>query len=655
MRRYSFFLFCSLLLTALASWSAPAQAWWNDEWELRKKLTLNAGPAGAAINEPIGAMPVLIRLHSGNFKFEAAKQDGSDLRFVAGDDKTPLKFHIEKYDSLLGEAFVWVNLPDLRPGAQSDIWLYYGNRKAAPAEDAKGTYDPDTALVYHFGERGTPLRDWSAWGNNAQSAAPSVDGTLIGPGLRFDGKTTVTLPPSPSLAWDNGAAMTWSAWIKPTPGQTNAAIYTRRSGATSIAIGIDKATPFVEVIDTFGSHRTNATATVRPDAWHHLAVVASAQTLTLYLDGAAVASLNTTLPAMNGTALLGGDVAPPVPAPTTTDGATAPAAPTPTPVQAPSSGDPAVPAPDATAPAAAPVAYANYVGELDELQIAKVARPAGFLKAATISQGPDNAKLLALSGDEETGSWLSGYLAVIVKAVTLDAWVVIIILAIMAVISWIVIAEKLTYVGRQAGANNAFLRRFREASADLTVLDRGDADEVSTLGGRITEADARMMRNSSLYRIYHVGAQEIRHRFERDKSSRLLSAESIAAIRASLDGTLAREMQRLNRLVVVLTIAISGGPFLGLLGTVVGVMITFAAIAASGDINVNAIAPGVAAALLATVAGLAVAIPALFAYNYLQTRIKDVTTDMQVFIDEFVTKMAEYYTNGAEQRALAAE
>lgn len=655
MRRYTFFLFCSFLLTTLATWAAPAQAWWNDEWELRKKLTLNAGPAGAAISEPIGGIPVLIRLHSGNFKFEAAKQDGADLRFVAGDDKTPLKFHIEKYDSLLGEAFVWVNMPDLRPGAQSEIWLYYGNRKATPAEDAKGTYDPDTTLVYHFGERGTPVRDWSTWGNNAQSAAPGVDGTLIGPGLRFDGKTTVTLPASPSLAWDNGAVMTWSAWIKPTSGQTNAAIYSRRNGATSIAIGIDKATPFVEVTDTFGSHRTNATATVRPDAWHHLAVVATAQAVTLYLDATAVATLNTSLPAMNGTALLGGDVPPPAPvaAPPAQDAA--PGATTPTPLQTPAAGDPAAPSPDAAPTPVAPVGYANYAGELDELQIAKVARPAGFLKAAVISQGPDNAKLLALSVEEETGSWLSGYLAVIVKAVTLDAWVVIIILAIMAVISWIVIAEKLTYVGRQSGANNAFLRRFREAAADLTVLDRGDADEVSSLGGRITEADARMMRNSSLYRIYHVGAQEIRHRFEREKSSRLLSAESIAAIRASLDGTLARELQRLNRLVVVLTIAISGGPFLGLLGTVIGVMITFAAIAASGDVNVNAIAPGVAAALLATVAGLAVAIPALFAYNYLQTRIRDATTDMQVFVDEFVTKMAEYYTNGADRRALAAE
>src|SRR5262249_58919279 len=97
------------------------------------------------------------------------------------------------------------------------------------------------------------------------------------------------------------------------------------------------------------------------------------------------------------------------------------------------------------------------------------------------------------------------------------------------------------------------------------------------------------------------------------------------------------------RLMVLLTIAISGGPFLGLLGTVVGVMITFAAIAAAGDVNVNSIAPGIAGALVATVAGLGVAIPALFGYNYLISRVKELTSDMHVFIDEFVTKMAEFY------------
>ena len=106
-----------------------------------------------------------------------------------------------------------------------------------------------------------------------------------------------------------------------------------------------------------------------------------------------------------------------------------------------------------------------------------------------------------------------------------------------------------------------------------------------------------------------------------------------------------RENQRFNSGIVLLTIAISGGPFLGLLGTVVGVMITFAAIAAAGEVNVNSIAPGIAAALVATVAGLAVAIPALFGYNWLASQIKNLSGNTAVFVDEFVAKSAEMYAD----------
>jgi biopolymer transport protein ExbB len=123
-----------------------------------------------------------------------------------------------------------------------------------------------------------------------------------------------------------------------------------------------------------------------------------------------------------------------------------------------------------------------------------------------------------------------------------------------------------------------------------------------------------------------------------------LSPQAVEAIKATMDASLVRMTQKLQSRMVLLTIAISGGPFLGLLGTVVGVMITFAAIAASGDVNVNSIAPGIAAALAATVAGLAVAIPALFGYNWLNTQIKEIVADMRVFIDEFVTRAAERYS-----------
>ena len=73
-------------------------------------------------------------------------------------------------------------------------------------------------------------------------------------------------------------------------------------------------------------------------------------------------------------------------------------------------------------------------------------------------------------------------------------------------------------------------------------------------------------------------------------------------------------------------------------------IVAFAAIAASGDVNIAAIAPGVAAALLTTVAGLVVAIPALFGYNWLATRIKEMVADMHMFTDELVTRLAEQYS-----------
>jgi biopolymer transport protein ExbB len=115
------------------------------------------------------------------------------------------------------------------------------------------------------------------------------------------------------------------------------------------------------------------------------------------------------------------------------------------------------------------------------------------------------------------------------------------------------------------------------------------------------------------------------------------------AIKAALDSGMTHESHNMTNGLILLTISIAGGPYIGLLGTVVGVMITFAEIAKSGEVEVAAIAPGIASALLATTVGLIVAIPALFNYSYLNTRIKVLLSSMSVFIDEFVTKTAEIY------------
>jgi biopolymer transport protein ExbB len=276
----------------------------------------------------------------------------------------------------------------------------------------------------------------------------------------------------------------------------------------------------------------------------------------------------------------------------------------------------------------APLALgAGVAGLVDELQFAPALRSADWMRLSAASQGADS-KLIATqkeaAGQAEAGE-SPGYLGILVKNLTVDAWVIIIILGIMfALAAWVMVVKSM-FVARADRDNRSFLKRFRSATSELLHLEQGAAHP-----------------NSSLYRLYQSGVRELK---KRDIGARdvTLSGASLNAVKASIDADLVRENHHLNSQMVLLTIAISGGPFLGLLGTVVGVMITFAAIAAAGDVNVNAIAPGIAAALLATVAGLAVAIPALFGYNWLASRIQNISADMQIFVDEFVTRVAEIH------------
>jgi biopolymer transport protein ExbB len=198
--------------------------------------------------------------------------------------------------------------------------------------------------------------------------------------------------------------------------------------------------------------------------------------------------------------------------------------------------------------------------------------------------------------------------------------------------------------------NAAFIADFRGQDTDhLDALDTADDeaaeshDVLAALSGKHDH-----YQSSTLYHLYHAGIRQVQLRLAGKAAGAArtdtLTPQGLDAIRATIDAANVRETQKLNSQMVLLTLAIAGGPFLGLLGTVVGVMITFAVIAATGDVNVNSIAPGIAAALAATVAGLAVAIPALFGYNWLASQIKEVVADNRVFIDEFVTRLAERYT-----------
>jgi biopolymer transport protein ExbB/TolQ len=232
----------------------------------------------------------------------------------------------------------------------------------------------------------------------------------------------------------------------------------------------------------------------------------------------------------------------------------------------------------------------------------------------------------------------------IAKNMMFDGWIAVGLCVIMVIVGWVVAMKKFFYLNSMERGNEAFLEQWHIISSDLTAIDHADQESVSSFGGNADVAMQKLFKQSPFYDIYHIGSEEIRHRLEQDRTHRKgLTGRSIQAIRAALDAGMVRQSHKLTDGLIYLTISIAGGPYIGLLGTVVGVMITFAVIAKSGEVDVNSIAPGIASALLATVAGLVVAIPALFIYSYLNSRIKNMVSEMNVFIDEFVAKMAEYY------------
>ena len=124
------------------------------------------------------------------------------------------------------------------------------------------------------------------------------------------------------------------------------------------------------------------------------------------------------------------------------------------------------------------------------------------------------------------------------------------------------------------------------------------------------------------------------------------------SVRVALERAVSAEGLSLEKGMIVLSTAVAGGPFIGLLGTVWGVMETFSGIGIAKAATLTAMAPGVAGALIATVVGLFVAIPAMFAYNFMVTKIRAFTQELDNFATEYSTAIEHAYV---DNRPLAEE
>jgi biopolymer transport protein TolQ len=211
---------------------------------------------------------------------------------------------------------------------------------------------------------------------------------------------------------------------------------------------------------------------------------------------------------------------------------------------------------------------------------------------------------------------------------TLEAKVIIVILVLFSILAWSVMIYKGIQMRRAKKLNQFFTTEFKSQKAVLDMFDR-----------RI-QADG-----CPLFAVYQVGSMELDARLKTPDAGRkkLVSLKGIEHVKRGIENTVAQESLKLESGLILLAIAVSGGPFLGLLGTVWGVMSTFGHIAQQGSATLSAMAPGVAAALITTVAGLIVAIPSMFGYNWLVHNLRVLTVELDNFAQELVSKMETEY------------
>jgi biopolymer transport protein TolQ len=213
-------------------------------------------------------------------------------------------------------------------------------------------------------------------------------------------------------------------------------------------------------------------------------------------------------------------------------------------------------------------------------------------------------------------------------------WVAKIVLAILVVFSlasWSVILGKWRELGAARRVSDRFLKVFRDAS-------------------RLNEAaaSATKHRASPLAGMFQAGYTELEAQIRSQRRSADTAAvaklRNLDGVQRALERAMGAETERLQRALPMLATTASATPFIGLFGTVWGIMNTFHAIGATGSTSIVTVAPGIAEALVNTAAGLLAAIPAVVAYNHLLAKVRILRRRMEDFQLEFLNLVDRNFT-----------
>ncbi len=219
-------------------------------------------------------------------------------------------------------------------------------------------------------------------------------------------------------------------------------------------------------------------------------------------------------------------------------------------------------------------------------------------------------------------------------------------LFIASVFSWSVMYTKIRVIQTAKRQARDFLERFRTDRQPLRLYE-------SMLA----------FPGTPMFTVYRAGCRELTFHLlgssEVDETfrARLEDAPKIApaqmrAVTSAMERAVGESALKLESQMILLATAVSGAPFLGLLGTVWGVMDTFGEVASAGTASLAVMAPGVSASLITTVTGLLVAIPAMFGYNFLVTSIRAIILEMDNFAAEVASEFEHRYVDHGARPSL---
>jgi biopolymer transport protein TolQ len=209
---------------------------------------------------------------------------------------------------------------------------------------------------------------------------------------------------------------------------------------------------------------------------------------------------------------------------------------------------------------------------------------------------------------------------------------VLLILLAFSILTWAVIINRYHFFRSASGGDGRFMARYREAQQlrDVEKIDKEYCTgPAAQLAGAAAAECRRMAEDARLLHGTAHAKEDIRFFLQNNFS---IAAERISGACTEIKSTF-------DKGVFMLAMVSSISPFLGLLGTVWGIMNSFYEIGKQGSASLPVVAPGIAEALVATLTGLAVAIPALFFYNYFIHRAERLEDDMDEFNDVLVARL----------------